>query len=63
MWPLKAKENRHFGLKVAKSHPLTQPVGIRRYGSLISINLSGSKLHMISSLCFIRLNEIIQSVS
>ena len=42
MWPIKEKENRQ--LLIYSS----QVIGIRRYGSLININLSGSYEYLYS---------------
>ena len=38
MWPIKEKQNRQL---LAKSYPLQQAAGMRRYNSLININPSG----------------------
>ena len=43
MWPIKEKENGNAAHIVAKSYPLYLAVKMRRFGSLININPSGSK--------------------
>ena len=40
MWPIKEKENRTAFHNVAKSYPLWLAARMRRYSSLININLS-----------------------